>query len=403
MAKQIKRMIRLFVSVPLALVFVIVIRVIRPFILVRIGAMRSDRIGHFVLETDLMLLEQEHGISPRPRRSIDIWYAPEPISNRVIYEMWKRVMRIWPNWFMVPVFRLNNLMPGSRAHQIPNTASTCLDVHNLIDDAPPHLSFTPSEIEIGNRTLKQMGLGEGDKFVCFIVRDAAYTKMAFPDKDMSYHDYRNCDVDDYVLAAEAVADRGLFVFRMGSVVAKPLRSTHQRVIDYANSRFRSEFMDVFLGANCEFCVSDGLGYYAIPAAFRRPNAYVNYSPFHMFYSSRACDLGIAKTVSSLKTGKRLNLSQMGENGIAQFSHTAQYLDAGVSIDSNTPEEIRDLMIEMLDRIEGSWKSQSGDDELQKSFWRKYSEVIGEQRTICHGEIRAKYGAQFLRDNRDWIL
>ena len=403
MAKQIKRRIRLFVSVPLALVFVIVIRVIRPFILVRIGAMRSDRIGHFVLETDLMLLEQEHGISPRPRRSIDIWYAPEPISNRVIYEMWKRVMRIWPNWFMVPVFRLNNLMPGSRAHQIPNTASTCLDVHNLIDDAPPHLSFTPSEIEIGNRTLKQMGLGEGDKFACFIVRDAAYTKMAFPDKDMSYHDYRNCDVDDYVLAAEAVADRGLFVFRMGSVVAKPLRSTHQRVIDYANSRFRSEFMDVFLGANCEFCVSDGLGYYAIPAAFRRPNAYVNYSPFHMFYSSRACDLGIAKTVSSLKTGKRLNLSQMGENGIAQFSHTAQYSDAGVSIDSNTPEEIRDLMIEMLDRIEGSWKSQSGDDELQKSFWRKYSEVIGEQRTICHGEIRAKYGAQFLRDNRDWIL
>jgi len=403
MVKQIKRMIRLFVSVPLALVFVIVIRVIRPFILVRIGAMRSDRIGHFVLETDLMLLEQEHGISPRPRRSIDIWYAPEPISNRVIYEMWKRVMRIWPNWFMVPVFRLNNLMPGSRAHQIPNTASTCLDVHNLIDDAPPHLSFTPSEIEIGNRTLKQMGLGEGDKFVCFIVRDAAYTKMAFPDKDMSYHDYRNCDVDDYVLAAEAVADRGLFVFRMGSVVAKPLRSTHQRVIDYANSRFRSEFMDVFLGANCEFCVSDGLGYYAIPAAFRRPNAYVNYSPFHMFYSSRACDLGIAKTVSSLKTGKRLNLSQMGENGIAQFSHTAQYSDAGVSIDSNTPEEIRDLMIEMLDRIEGSWKSQSGDDELQKSFWRKYSEVIGKQRTICHGEIRAKYGAQFLRDNRDWIL
>ncbi|NDB27417.1 MAG: hypothetical protein EB028_05740 [Actinobacteria bacterium] len=113
MAKQIKRMIRLIVSVPLALVFVIVIRVIRPFILVRIGAMRSDRIGHFVLETDLMLLEQEHGISPRPRRSIDIWYAPEPISNRVIYEMWKRVMRIWPNWFMVPVFRLNNLMPGS--------------------------------------------------------------------------------------------------------------------------------------------------------------------------------------------------------------------------------------------------------------------------------------------------
>ncbi|NBQ44730.1 MAG: TIGR04372 family glycosyltransferase [Actinobacteria bacterium] len=220
---------------------------------------------------------------------------------------------------------------------------------------------------------------------------------------MSYHDFRNCDIDDSVMGAEALAERGLFVIRMGSIVEKPLVSKNPKIIDYANSKFQSEFMDVFLGARCEFCVSDGLGYYAIPAAFRRPNAYVNFTPFHIFFSSRACDLGIAKTVSSLKTGKRLNLSQMGENGIAQFSHTAQYLDAGVSIDSNTPEEIRDLMIEMLDRIEGSWKSQSGDDELQTSFWRKYSEVIGEQRNICHGEIRAKYGAQFLRDNRDWIL
>ena len=393
----------MFLSVPLAFVFVIFIRVIRPFLLVRVGAMRSDRIGHFALETDLMLREQESGVSLKPSRSVDLWYAPEPIANRVIYEMWKRVMRIWPNWFMVPVFRLNNLMPGSKAHQIPNTASTCLDVHNLIDGAPPHLSFTPREIELGNKTLREMGLSEGDRFACFIVRDAAYTKMAFPEKDMSYHDYRNCDVDDYILAAETLADRGLFVLRMGSIVAKPLRSSHPRVVDYANSNFRSEFMDVFLGARCEFCVSDGLGYYAIPAAFRRPNAYVNFTPFHIFFSSRACDLGIAKTVSSLKTGKRLNLSQMGENGIAQFSHTSQYSDAGVSIDSNTPEEIRDLMLEMLDRIEGKWKPQSGDDELQTKFWRKYSEVIGEQRTICHGEIRAKYGAQFLRDNQDWIL
>ena len=403
MTAQIKRLIRLFLSVPLAFVFVIFIRVIRPFLLIRVGAMRSDRIGHFALETDLMLLEQEFGVSLKPSRSFDLWYAPEPIANRVIYEMWKRVMRIWPNWFMVPVFRLNNLMPGSKAHQIPNTASTCLDVHNLIDGAPPHLSFTPSEIELGNKTLREMGLSEGDRFVCIIVRDAEYTKVAFPGKDMSYHDFRNCDIDDSVMGAEALADRGLFVIRMGSIVERPMVSKNPKIIDYANSKFQSEFMDVFLGARCEFCVSDGLGYYAIPAAFRRPNAYVNFTPFHIFFSSRACDLGIAKTVSSLKTGKRLNLSQMGENGIAQFSHTSQYSDAGVSIDSNTPEEIRDLMLEMLDRIEGKWKPQSGDDELQTKFWRKYSEVIGEQRTICHGEIRAKYGAQFLRDNQDWIL
>lgn len=365
--------------------------------------MRSDRIGHFALETELLLLEQESGIAPRPPRSIDIWYAPEPIANRVIYEMWKRVMRIWPNWLMVPVFRLNSLIYGSAAHRIPNTTSTCLDVHNLIDRYPSHLTFTQSEILQGRKVLAQMGIKPTDRFVCFIVRDAAYTKTAFPEKDMSYHDYRNCDVDDYVLGAETLADRGLFVLRMGSIVAKPLISKNPRVIDYANSKFRNEFMDIFLGANCEFCVSDGLGFYAIPALFRRPNAYVNYSPFFMFYSSRLCDLGIAKTVSDVITGRRLNLSEMDARGVTEFSRTSQFTGAGIVATSNTRFEIRDLMLEMLDRLEGKWIPQAGDDERQRKFWEKYSAVIGIQRSICHGEIRSKYGAQFLRDNPEWIL
>ena len=402
-ARRFKRSLRLAFSVPIAFGVVLTIRALRIFCLIRVGAMRSDRIGHFALETDLMILEQRGNIRPRPKRSIDIFYAPEPISNRVLYQMWKRVLRVWPNWLMVPVFKLNGVIPGSSVHQVPSTTSTCLDVHNLIEEAPPNLFFKASEIEYGNKILNEMGVSKGSRFICLIVRDAAYTKKVFPEKDMSYHDYRNCDVDDYVLAAEAIADRGLYVFRMGSIVEKPLNSKHPRVIDYASSNFRSDFMDIFLGAHCEFCVSDGLGFYAIPAAFRRPNAYVNYSPFHMFYSSRTCDLGIAKTVSSSKTGKRLNLSQMGETGIAGFYRTPQYLDAGVSIDSNTPQEIRDLMLEMLDRVEGKWTSHSGDEELQVNFWQKYAEVIGEQRQICHGEFRAKYGARFLRENQDWIL
>lgn len=400
---KVKRAVRLFLSTPIAFVFVFLSRVISPFFIVRIGALRSDRIGHFVLETELQLLEIENGVAKQPQRSFNIWYAPEPIANRVVYKMWKRVMRIWPNWFMVPVFRLNEILPGSTRHRIAGTTSTCLDVHNLLDSQRQHLFFTPRETDLGNQALREMGINEHDRFICLIARDAAYTKSQFPERDLSYHDYRNCDIDDYLPAAEAIADRGVFVLRMGSVVEKQLKSSHSKVIDYANSNFRTEFMDVFLGSRCEFCVSDGLGFYAIPAAFRRPNAYVNYSPFYMFYSSRSCDLGIAKTVGSVATGERLNLSQMGEAGVTQFSSSLQYSQAGVSIINNSPGEIRDLMIEMLDRIEGKWTTESGDKELQERFWIKYSEVIGEKRFHCHGEIRSKYGAQFLRDNPDWIL
>ena len=365
--------------------------------------MRSDRIGHFALETELWLLEQESGVASRPKRSVDIWFAPEPIANRVLHKMWKQVLTIWPNWLMVSVFRINNLIPGAFAHQINKTTATCLDVHNLLDVYPPRLKFTATQIEQGHAGLAKLGMKPTDRFVCFIVRDSAYTKKAFPEKDMSYHDFRNCDVDDYVAGAEALADRGLFVLRMGSVVSKPLVSSNPRVIDYANSKVRSEFMDLFLGAHCEFNVSDGLGFYAIPAMFRRPNAYVNYSPFFMYYSSRACDLGIAKTMIDTATGKRLNLTEMGDRGVARFGETSQFTSAGVSVKSNTPSEIKDLMLEMLDRIESKWSSRPEDDELQRKFWEKYSEIIGPDRENFHGEIWSKYGAQFLRDNQDWIL
>lgn len=401
--RRLTRLIRIALSTPFALIFVALIRIVRPLFLVRIGVMRSDRIGHFALETELWLLEQEAGIAMRPKRSIDIWFAPEPIANRVLYKMWRQVLVIWPNWLMVSVFRLNNLIPGSLAHQIKNTTATCLDVHNLLDTYPPRLKFTATQIEQGRAGLAELGINPTDRFVCFIVRDSAYTKKAFPEKDMSYHDFRNCDVNDYVAGAEALADRGLFVLRMGSVVSKPLVSSNSRVIDYANSKVRSEFMDLFLGAHCEFNVSDGLGFYAIPAMFRRPNAYVNYSPFFMYYSSRACDLGIAKTMINTATGKRLNLSEMGERGVARFGATSQFAEAGVTVKSNTPSEIRDLMLEMLDRIEGKWVSDQHDDELQRKFWEKYSEIIGPDREIFHGEIWSKYGAKFLRDNQDWIL
>jgi len=402
-SRRIIRLLRLLVSTPIALIFVVFIRIIRPLLLIRIGVLRSDRIGHFALETELWLLEHQAGVASRPKRSIDLWYAPEPIANRVLYKMWNQVLTIWPNWLMVAVFRVNNLLPGDSAHQIKAATSTCLDVHNLLDIYPPRLKFTATQIEQGRAGLAKLGIKPTDRFVCFIVRDSAYTKKAFPEKDMSYHDFRNCDVDDYVAGAEALADRGLFVLRMGSVVSKPLVSNNPRVIDYANSKVRDEFMDLFLGAHCEFNVSDGLGFYAIPAMFRRPNAYVNYSPFFMFYSSRACDLGIAKTMIDTATGKCLNLTEMGERGVARSRSSAEFVKAGVSVKSNTPSEIRDLMLEMLDRLEGKWKTQPLDEELQNKFWKKYSEIIGPDRETFHGEIWSKYGAQFLRDNQDWIV
>ena len=71
------------------------------------------------------------------------------------------------------------------------------------------------------------------------------------------------------LAAEELARRGYYVFRMGAKVLKPLKSSNPKVIDYA-SGMRSDFMDIYLGAKCTFCVTTLSGFDGIPRIFRKP-------------------------------------------------------------------------------------------------------------------------------------
>ena len=147
------------------------------------------------------------------------------------------------------------------------------DIYNLIEKYQP-LDFTKEEEIYGKKMLNKFGLKDGDKFVCLAVRDNAHQKKKIPSRyrDWSYHDYRNQDIDNFVLAAEELAKRGYYIFRTGILVNKPLNSNNPKIIDYANSNLRSDFMDVYLGAKCFFCISTGLGFDELPYFFKRPIA-----------------------------------------------------------------------------------------------------------------------------------
>ena len=120
--------------------------------------------------------------------------------------------------------------------------------------------------------MKNFGLPNNAKFVCLFVRDSAYLENYQFNifNDWSYHNHRDGNIDRYVLAAEELAQRGYFVFRMGKKVIKPLKSSNSKIIDYANSKMRSDFMDIYLGGKCTFCITTGAGFDSIPYIFRKP-------------------------------------------------------------------------------------------------------------------------------------
>jgi hypothetical protein len=55
-------------------------------------------------------------------------------------------------------------------------------------------------------------------------------------------------------------------------------------------------------------------------------------------------------------------------------------------------------------LNGTWKPHEDDETLQRRFWEIFpvdaTEAINKR--PLHGEIRARFGAHFLRNNRDWL-
>jgi len=365
--------------------------------------LNSPRIGHFAVNTEIYLCEQDAGINVPQQRYIDLFVMSKPICNSQLATMWKRVLHIWPSWILFPAMRVNRLVPGGAVHEVGNNAYGALDLLNLLDQFPHHLKFTAEEEAKGRAGLQAIGIPPDAFFVCLIVRDSAYLD-SHQIGDWSCHNYRDCDIQNYVLAAEELANRGYFVIRMGVKVHQSMNTAHPKIIDYATNGMRSDFMDIYLGEKCKFCISTGTGWDAIPNIFRRPIVYVNLAPLGYMATFSTRFITIAKTHVLREQEKILTLREIFSHGVGFSQSTSDYDSKGVDLIENTPEEIRDVVIEMAERLSGTWQHKEDDEYLQRRFWEVFptkATSVHDGRPL-HGHIHARFGANFLRNNREWL-
>ncbi len=170
-------------------------------------------------------------------------------------------------------------------------------------------------------------------------------------KNSEYHNYRDSDIDTYKEAALALAKRGYWVFRMGKVVHKPFKADHPRILDYAASEHRSDFLDIWLMANCYFCISSGTGLDEMARIFRRPAVYVSYLPTSNLVTYDHV-ITTPKHLLWQEMNKRLTLS---EHLFHSYSRTEEYEDAKIKVQDLSPEEILQAVLEIENRLKGSWE------------------------------------------------
>ena len=389
-----KNQIQMLAFVP----FVILIRLLKPIIVLRFGPLISDRIGHLAANTELYLCEKH--ISQSEKAVSDFLYIRKPVSNSQLVKMWKRRLKIFA--VAENIDTCNRKLPGGSVHYVPMIERGDRDTRDLLSGSRPHLYFTDTELQRGKVFLKKFGIRDKNSFVCFHGRDPHYIRnlarlqsRSHPSKVGSRkHDYRNSDIDSFIPAMEELSDKGYYCFRLGAIVQKSIRTQNSRIVDYACNGMRTEFLDIFLSANCRFLVTDPSGIESVSMIFRVPLIHVNMVPLELTSTYVKDCLFIPKKLWLKNEHRFMTFREIFESGAGRFYHTEKYENSGIVVVQNSPEEIEDVVLEMEARLNGTWIDNSELDSLQEKFWNLFPQ------SELHGRFRARIGTSFLQRNLD---
>ena len=232
-------------------------------------------------------------------------------------------------------------------------------VTNNLD--PAIFTLSDSHKQMGNKALQKLGLPKDAWFVTLHVREIGYRGE---NQKNSSEDFRSSNPKDYIKAIEAVTNSGGWVFRMGDPSMSALPSM-PKLIDYAHHEIRSDWMDIFLGATCSFCIGTSSGYFRVARYFGVPVLYTNCSASVQYYSLMEHDLALFCLLKNRNTNKYLSFSELLTPPVSMFSTASSFEKAGLYSVKNTSAELEAATKEMIMRVRFNIVPES--NNLQEKF------------------------------------
>ena len=256
---------------------------------------------------------------------------------------------------------------------------------------PPLLHLTNEHRMRGMQVLKSIGLQENAWFSVLHVREGKFGEHRMTEP------YRDADPTTYFEAITAITNRGGWVIRIGDASMTPLPMM-DNVWDYATSNLKCDWMDVFLCAAARFMIGTSSGPATISRTFGVPIAMTNYLPSAALYLAMR-DLFLPKLLREKASGNMVSFEDQMSLPLSACVSDGMYKNLyGIEIISNTPQEIRELVEQMMDTLVGKIGSTAEDASLQKRFKLMTAEC--ETLPGLPGfELQCNIGRQFLNRNR----
>jgi putative glycosyltransferase (TIGR04372 family) len=381
---------RYIISVPIGILLAIIIKLISFFYHIEILGIQATRVGHLAIEPEVAYLHFRK--IHKHRACIWFYFKREEgqfFANNFFINKWGELLNIGPQWILEVIDRLQKLIPVLSTQSVSEEIIT-FD-YRVLDEYPPLINLAESEIEDGKALLQNLGIGVKDKYICLTVRDGSYLKYRFPNKDFSYHNYRDSDISDYVPMAEFLTSQGYFVVRMGRLNNPMQKTNNPRIIDYANSKFTSDFADVYLFRNCDFVISTSTGMDRIGLLFRKKIGLVNLPlPWEAEFLGDLLNLVMYKDVVYKNNGIRVSHEKLTSIAYPVNNLGIKDLEKlGMTYRNNSPIELRNFASELL----GIMQNQDTKAELNK---------VNDNNFLRCGAARFDYGLRSFRISPSWL-
>lgn len=353
---------------------------------VRVLDMNFYAIGHLAIEPDLYLREQRllqkqyFTILLPPHSSLHKGFSLKlEIANPFLLKCWEKHFCLITNSFLylllLPLLRSPHLQMDPR----PYLASKTFVFHNKEREAAliynkfnkiygpikPFIQLKQKDLKRGERGLERLGIPPGQWYACFSCREFGH----YSQDSVEWSSCRNSTMAHLELALKEIISRGGWCIRMGSPKAAPLPAClkrYERIIDYPHTEEVNDFLDIYLASSCKLFLGNNNGITVTSSIFGVPSVYANIVPFGerpIFHNA----IGIFKLQRSKTTGQFIPFSQSLQSHLSTSISLKDYDEFGVELVENTPEEIYEVVKEMLDRLENRLVYLPEEEGLQQRF------------------------------------
>jgi len=278
---------------------------------------------------------------------IDIVDDPDEINAHIELA---NELRIHTRFFALPDGQLVSKMQGQAAVQAAWQSAK----------HPPLLKLQHDHRARGRDAISQMGVPKDAWFACLHVRESGYLRP----HEAEIHEFRDADIETYLLAVEAITAAGGWVIRLGDPTMCALPDMPQ-VIDYAHHDLRSDWLDVYLLGAAKFVLGTTSGPTPVAATFGTPVIMTNMVP-HGERGPNQRSLFLPK-IYRRREGDAVPFSEMLEGPMRWLWNGKLLNAAGLEAIDNSPQDIRDVTLEMMARLGDGFETSDADEALQQSY------------------------------------